>query len=105
MAQKVKDLIAYLSKLDQEDLVRVFIIEKADVNFVGTIKDEDWGKILDASYSEYGEQIISEKFSEAIHEVLGEYYCDSCSDYDYETMRIDDEDLCRACGEESEVVT
>jgi hypothetical protein len=103
---KVKELIDYLSKKDPSEEVFSIILTKAFVPISGdeTLRDTDWLEILNVFRSENAEEDLSEAFSEAYNNVLRDYFCDNCCEYDYDTKNIGNEgNYCKHCGEEDEI--
>lgn len=110
MAQTIQSVIDNLLKnYKPTDLVDFYIWTKDDIKE----RFPDGQEITDAevedvlsrfSFGDYVWDGISENWAEAINEVFGEFRCDECGDYDKEAQKIDRESLCRACGEEEEVV-
>lgn len=102
-SHQVKELIAYLSTLDGEDFVYGLIYDRTDVESMTgleKIDSEHWLNILDKMRVDFGEGQVYDGLSEAIGEVIGEFACDECGNYDYNVI----ESTCQECGEEKEVL-
>ena len=70
------------------------------------LQDSDWLAILNGIRSDTAEQDLSEAFSEAYNDVLIDYFCDNCCEYDYDTKNIGDEgNYCKGCGEAKDEVS
>ena len=105
---KVKELITYLSKKDPDEEVFSILLCKDFVPVIGDkpLQDSDWLAILNGIRSDTAEQDLSEAFSEAYNDVLIDYFCDNCCEYDYATKNIGDEgNYCKGCGEEQDEVS
>lgn len=108
MTIKVKALIDYLSKKDPDEEVFSILFTKDFVPISGEkdLQYHDWIDILNTFRSENAEEDLSEAFSEAYNNVLRDYFCDNCCEYDYDTKNIGNEgNYCKRCGEEQDEVS
>jgi hypothetical protein len=105
---KVKDLIERLEKLDPNDRVFSILLTREFVPISGDepLRESDWDKILSLFMRGFDEDGLSDAFSNSYNDILLDYFCDSCCEYDYETKDIGDEgNYCKNCGEEQDEVS
>lgn len=108
MVKTAKELAEMFAKMPPSETVWVYWFAKEEIEIHNPdapsgsgVKDEDW----DAIVNDIGDppDQLYEYFSEAYGSKLRQYLCDQCYEYDYSSMDIENETLCKECGEESDI--
>ena len=107
MVKTAKELVELFSKMPPDELVWVYWYAKDEIEIYNSpdgkgVSEDDWKDIVN-DIGDPPDQLY-EYFSEAVGSKLRQYRCDQCYEYDYTTLNNENEDLCKECGEEADVV-
>ncbi len=107
MVKTAKELAEMFAKMPPGEKVWAYWFAKDEVEIHNSpdgkgVSEEDWNFIVEDIGDET--ERLYECFSEAVSNRLNKYSCEGCYEYDYTTKEIDDESLCKDCGEESDLL-
>lgn len=105
----IADLIKWAEGRDPNEPIVWYFWTKDDIEERfpqgQTITNEEAKEVLDRfSFPDYVWEGINESWYEEIDAEFGEFRCFDCGEFDKDAQMLNDEKVCRACGEETEVV-
>lgn len=110
-----EQLARWASSLPPNSLVWGFWQDQTDVeiynnpkpDLVEGVSDDDWKKIIEHldRHSNTLREFIIDYWNSAVSSVLVDFWCDNCQAYDYSKVIVGDNDVCKGCGEEQNIVS